>query len=135
MQRVALNRDDIDRLRIVRVNGDREAEVAGQIATDLAPVVAAVVAAHDVPVLLHVERVRPARMNRDIVHAVSNVGDRIGDVIGPQALVDRLPRPAAILGPECARRGDSADDAVFIRRIDDDRVQAQSAGARRPISR
>jgi hypothetical protein len=41
----------------VRVHVDREAEVGGQIAADLLPAVAGVVAAHNVPMLLHEEYV------------------------------------------------------------------------------
>ena len=60
---VALDRHDVDRLRLVRVHVDREAEVGRQVAADLAPGVAGVVAAHHVPVLLHEEHVRGARVH------------------------------------------------------------------------
>ncbi len=54
---VALDGDDVDGFGLVGVDVDDEAEVGGQIAADLVPVVAGVVGAHDVPVLLHEERV------------------------------------------------------------------------------
>ena len=57
--RVAGDRDDVDRLRLVGVDVDDEPEVGGQVAADLLPRLAGVVAAHDVPVLLHEQRLRP----------------------------------------------------------------------------
>src|SRR5205823_14441068 len=48
----------LDRLRLVRVHVDREAEVGRQIATHLVPRLAGIVAAHHVPVLLHEQRLR-----------------------------------------------------------------------------
>ena len=53
MSPIALDRDDVNRLRLVRVNVDHEAEIGGQIAADLAPGVAGIIAAHHVPMLLH----------------------------------------------------------------------------------
>src|SRR5947207_2664695 len=46
---VALDGDDVDGLRLVRVHVDREPEVARQIPAHLLPRYAGVVAAHDVP--------------------------------------------------------------------------------------
>ena len=60
MLRVALDRHDVDRLRLVRVHVDREAEIGRQVAADFVPRVAGVVAAHHVPVLLHEQHVRAA---------------------------------------------------------------------------
>ena len=78
---VALDRHDVDRLRLVRVDVDDEAEIGRQIAADLVPVIAGVVAAHHVPVLLHEERVGPRRVHRDAVDAVADFGVRIGNVL------------------------------------------------------
>ena len=50
---VALDGDDVNRLRLVRVNVDDEAEIGRQIAADFCPLIAGVVGAHHVPVLLH----------------------------------------------------------------------------------
>ena len=70
---VALDRHDVDRLRLVRVDGDREAEVGGQVPAHLLPGVAAVVAPHHVPVLLHEQRVGPRRVHRDPVDAMADL--------------------------------------------------------------
>ena len=56
--RVAEDRHDIDGLGLVCVNGDRETEIGRQIAAHLRPRLASVVAATNVPMLLHEDRVR-----------------------------------------------------------------------------
>ena len=78
---VALDRDDVDGVRLVRVNVDREPEVGRQVAADLVPRLAGVVAAHDVPVLLHEQHVRTRRVHGDAVNAVADLGSRVGDVL------------------------------------------------------
>ena len=81
MLRIALDRHDVDRFRLVRMNVDRESEIGRQIAADLMPRIARVVAAHDVPVFLHEQRVRPRRMHRDAMHAVTDLRVRIRECI------------------------------------------------------
>ena len=76
---VARDRDDVDRVRLVGVHGDREAEVARQVAADLLPGVTAIVAAHHVPVLLHEQHIWARRVPRDPVDAVADLGLRVGD--------------------------------------------------------
>ena len=90
--RIALDRHDVDGVRLVRMHRHRETEIAGQIAADFEPRVAGIVAAHHVPVLLHEERLGPRRMHRDAVHAVADFGLRVGDVLRMQAAVDGPPR-------------------------------------------
>src|SRR5436190_17006727 len=100
---VALDGDNVDGLRLVGVHVDHEPEVGGQIPTDLAPRVAGVVRAQDVPVFLHEQHVGPRAVQRDAVHAVADLGVRIGNVLRVQAAVDRLPRLAAVVGAELDR--------------------------------
>ena len=94
--------------------------------------VAAVVAAHHVPVLLHVQHVGRRRVHRDAVHAVPDLGVAVGDAFGVQTAVRGLPRLAAVVGAEHAGRRDRDEHAVGVGRIDHDRVQAHAAGARLP---
>src|SRR5690606_29771225 len=70
--RVAQDRHDVDRLRLMGMHGDREAEVRGEVAAHLPPALAGVVAPADVPVLLHEERFGTGRVHRDLVDAVSD---------------------------------------------------------------
>ncbi len=81
MERVARDRDDVDRFGLVGVDFDREAEVGGQVAADFVPLVAGVVGAHDVPVLLHEEDVWARGVHGDAVDAVADFGVRVGDVL------------------------------------------------------
>src|SRR5207249_386148 len=76
---VALDGDHVDGLRLVGVDVYDETEVGGQVATDLAPGVATVVAAHHVPVLLHEQDVGPRRVHGHVVDAVADLGVRVGD--------------------------------------------------------
>ena len=128
MFRVALDRHDIDRLRLVRVHVDHESEVGRQVAADLLPQLAGVVAPHDVPVLLHEQYVRARSVHRDAVNAVADFRFRRRDALGLQSTVDRSPRRAGVVGPERARRGDGDEDPFGIARIQKNRVQAQPAG-------
>src|SRR5947207_14115805 len=103
---VALDRDNVYRLRLVRMHVNRKTEVGGQIAADFFPVVARVVRAHHVPVLLHEEDARTLRMHSDVVYAVSDLGVGIGNVLRLQSPINRLPAFAAIVSAKCARGGD-----------------------------
>src|SRR5207342_2412831 len=85
MFRVALDGHDVDGFRLVRVDVDDKAEVRGQVAADFVPVVAGIVAAHDVPVLLHEEHAGARRIHGDAVHAMANLGGGVGHDFGPQS--------------------------------------------------
>ncbi len=50
---VALDGYNVNRLRFVSVDVDYESKVGRQIPADLLPQIAGIIAAHDVPVLLH----------------------------------------------------------------------------------
>jgi hypothetical protein len=101
--RVALDRDDVDGVRLVGVYGDGEAEIAGQVTADLLPGVAGVVTAHHVPMLLHEQHVRARRVHGNIVDAVAHLGLRIGQlVLGVQAVGRRTPGLSAAIRVEGA---------------------------------
>src|SRR5208337_5049897 len=51
--RVALDRDDIDRLRVMGVNCDRKSEICRQVTTYLLPRFTCIIAPHHIPMLLH----------------------------------------------------------------------------------
>src|SRR5262249_10030262 len=59
-------------------------------------------------------------------------GGGLGDVVRAQALVDRLPALAAVVGPEGPGRRDRDVHAVFLRGVDQDRMEAHAAGAGHP---
>jgi hypothetical protein len=117
----------------VRVHVDREAEVAGQVAAHLVPGAAGVVAAHDVPVLLHEQRVRARRVHRELVHAVPDLRLLGGDLTGLQALVDGQPAGAAVVGAEGTGGADGGEDAPLVGGVQQDRVQAQPARTGLPL--
>src|ERR1019366_8168932 len=131
--RVALDGDDVDRFGLVGVDVNHESEVGGQVATDFFPVVARVVRAHHVPVLLHEEHVRPFGMHGDVMHAVSDLGILVWDILRPQPAVDRLPSRASVVGAEGARRRDGYVHPPRITGIKNDGVQAHAARSRLPF--
>jgi hypothetical protein len=55
--RVAGDRDDVDGAGLMGVHVDGEPEVGRQVPGDLSPGLAGIVAAHDIPVLLHEQHV------------------------------------------------------------------------------
>ena len=132
MLRVAGDRDHVDGVRLVRVHVDREPEVGRQVPADLVPRLARVIAAHDVPVLLHVQHRRAGRMHREAVHAVPHLRAGVRDARRSQAVVDRPPGLAAVIGPERPRRRDRGEHPARRGRVQDDRVQAHPARARLP---
>ncbi len=77
MLRVAFDRHDVNGFWFVGMHGDREAEIARQIAADFVPQIAGVVAAHHIPVLLHEEHIRTGGVHGEVVNAVTNLGGRI----------------------------------------------------------
>ena len=65
--------------------------------------------------------------------AVADLALLVRELAGAEALVDRLPSLAAIIRAECAGRGDRDDDPARVFGADQDRVQAEAAGARLPV--
>src|SRR5439155_4207499 len=59
---VALDRHYVNSLRLVGVHVDYKAEISWQIAADLSPIIAGIVAAHYVPVFLHEEDIGSRRV-------------------------------------------------------------------------
>ena len=111
---------------------DREPEVGRQVPADLMPGLAAVVAAHDVPVLLHEQHLRPVRVHCQPVHAVPDLGVRVRDALGLQPPVDRPPALARVVGPERASGRDRREHPARRGWVEQDRVQAHPARARLP---
>src|SRR6185369_10766987 len=129
---VTLDGNDVDGIGLVRVYVDDEAEVGRKIAADFLPVVAGVVAAHNVPVLLHEERVGTRVVHGDVVDAVSDLGVGIGDVLRAEAAIDGLPADTAVVGAESARSGDGDVHTLVVGGIEDDGVKAHAAGTGLP---
>src|SRR5947209_7908129 len=130
---IALDGDNVDGLRLVRVHLNDKPEVSGQVAADLLPGVAGVVTAHDVPVLLHEQDTRARFVHGNVMNAVTDLRVRVGDVLGAQAAVDRLPCLAAVIGAEGACGGDGNVDPARVLGIQDNGVQAHAPGAGLPF--
>src|SRR5438128_3905188 len=130
---VTLNRNDVDGVWFVRVHVDREAEVGRQIAADLPPRLAGVVAAHHVPVLLHEQHARTRAVHRDAVNTVADLCSGVRDVLRMQAAVDRLPSFPGVVAAERARSRDRDENPPGMARIQNNRVQAHPAGPRLPF--
>ena len=71
-------------------------------------------------------------MHRETVHAVTHLGLLVRDAGGLQPAIRRPPRAAAVVAPKDAGRRDRRVDAPGTPRIQQDRVEAQTAGARLP---
>src|SRR5947208_9926231 len=133
MLRIALDRYDVNRFRLMRMDVDRKSEIARQITADLMPRSARVIAAHHVPMLLHEQRVRARRMHRDPMHAVTDLRVRVRNVLRVQPAIDRLPCFPAVFGAKRAGRRDCAVNSLRIFWIEKDCVQTHAAGARLPF--
>src|SRR2546428_7701725 len=82
---------------------------------------------------LHEQRVGTRWMHRDMMHAVTHLRVRIGNVLRMQAVIDRPPSLAAIVGAERARGRYCDEHSLSIFRMEQNRVQTHSASAPLPL--
>ena len=130
---IALDGNDVNGFRFVRVNVYREAEVGRQIAADLAPLFASVVGAQHVPVFLHEQHVRARWVHGNAMNAMSDFDIRVGKfVLRLQSAVHRFPGFAAVISAEGACRRDGDENPVRVLRIEKDRMHGHAARAGLP---
>src|SRR5262249_7905820 len=135
----ALERDHVGDIGVARVGADRKAEVGGQALRDLGPGAGAVIAAIGAPVSLGVKAGAGAGRAHQVVDALADfrvhVDARV--VLGEDVLqtgVAWLPGCAGIVTTEDARRGDRDPHPARGFWVKDDRVDDETAGARRPAA-
>jgi hypothetical protein len=113
---------------------NREPEVGRQVATDLMPRIASVVAPHHVPVLLHEQDVGSRRMQGQAMHAMADLGRRIGNhPLGPQTPVLRRPGLPRVVSAEHPGGRDGDEHPVQIARVREHRVQTHPPSPRLPL--
>src|SRR5258708_4800683 len=78
---IALDGDDVNGFRFMRVNVNRKTEVRRQIAADVSPHISGVVAPQYVPVLLHEQNARARRMHGDAVNAMAHFRIRVRKLV------------------------------------------------------
>jgi hypothetical protein len=83
MLRIALDRYHIDGFRFMSVDINDESEIGRQIAADFFPRIPAVVASHDVPMLLHEQHIGTRAMHGDMMNTVADFGGGIRNKLGP----------------------------------------------------
>ena len=110
----------------------RKTKITGQVAANLPPGVATVVAAHHVPVLLHEQHIASGWVPSDPVHAVADLGIRIGDALRAQAAVGRAPGLSGIVTAKNPCGGDGDVQTIGVRWVEENGVYAHPAGARLP---
>src|SRR5581483_5602604 len=122
----AVDRDDVERLGVVRMDGGGEAEVARQSLRDLRPRLSRVVGAvhADMVLLVHPLRVRGAD---ELVDAEADVFV-VARPVAPQPLVARRPRGAAVVRLERADTLDDREEVVRVVRVGDEAGDAEVAG-------
>ena len=72
-------------------------------------------------------------MHRQPVHAVADFSRRIGHELRVHPAIDRRPRLPGVLRAKRAGGGDGNEYPLGIRRIDENRMETQSARARLPV--
>src|SRR5579884_610168 len=130
---IAFDRHDVDGFRLVRMHGQRKPEIARQIAAHLLPAGTTVVAAHHIPVLLHVEYLRACGMTGDPMDAMADLRLGIGQIARLQAAVQRLPAPSAVGGAENTGGGDGYPQTRRVGFIEQNGVQAEPARPGMPV--
>src|SRR4029453_5409181 len=96
---VGVQRDDPGGVGVAGVGDHGEAEVARHPVGHVLPVVAAVVAAVQAPVVLEVQPVLAAAGRGDLVDALAELRVLVGQEHGADAVVAGLPAAPAVLGP------------------------------------
>src|SRR5690606_27175927 len=115
---VTVERQEVERLALARMDCRREAEGGRQPLLYALPCPAAVLAAVHAAVVLLVEKIAAARRLHEAVHALAEFGIALvlWHEIGTGAFVARLPRPTTVLSIEDAGRRDADPDAGFVGR-------------------
>src|SRR5439155_737513 len=142
-----LERHDVHRIGVVRVDDDGKSEVRRQSFGDRSPRVAVVVAPQHADVrprpagpgpirppavVLDVEPAGRVVVPRDLVHALTELGIGIGCEAGADALIGRPERFAAVLAQIVAA---GRDAEVHAAPVANDRVHAEPAVAGLPLAR
>src|SRR5690606_9578649 len=131
--RIALYRYHVDSFRIMSMHINHKTEIGRQVSGHFVPPLPGIIAAHDVPVLLHEQDVRSTLVHGNAMHTMTDFSGRIGYVFRMEALIDSTPRLATIVCAERAGCGDGDVDAVGIVGIDEDGVQAHPSCTRCPL--
>src|SRR5262249_9754977 len=119
---------------LARVDDQREAEVRGKLAPDVAPRVAGVVASVDAPVVLQEERARPARAEPHLVDALPELRRLVAGREGrPDPRGPWPPRAPAVRRAVDAAGGGRHAHAVAVRGVGDDGVEAEAPAPRLPL--
>ena len=98
------------------------------VALEPLPALAAVVRAVDAAVVLLPQPLRPAGVDEQLVHALTELREGLREEVGRRALIRGRERLAAVLAPEDTRRGDADVHPRRLVRVERDRVAAHPAG-------
>src|SRR5581483_10297239 len=123
----------IKRFGMMRIKGQREAEIRGQRASHIDPVITRVQAFIYATVILLIKYVRLCGMLEQAVDALPKFRIALWLKIGTRILIDELPAFPAIIGAQAAYCGDTHPHAITITRISHDRMQAEPSRARTPL--
>src|SRR5262245_9165925 len=96
---VRSQRKDEHRLRLTRMNHDRESEVTRQAVRDRCPLVTAVIGAVNPAMVLREDPVRYVGMGRDLVYALPELGPRVRRMQRDDADIRWIPGLTLVIGP------------------------------------
>ena len=82
---------------------------------------------------LHEEYARAQGTHGDVVNAVADFGVLVGNILGPQSAVNRLPAFASVVTAEGARCGDGDPHPLRIAGVKNNGMQAHAACPRLPF--
>src|SRR5439155_12486558 len=137
--RRGLERNDVDRVGVVRMHDPGKAEVGGKSLADRSPRMAVIIAAQDTntrvvgktAVVLHVQPARHVRVASDLVHALTELDEGIGEETGADAFVSGRECRAAIFANVMAAGRDTEMHTIPVAQ---DRVHAEPAVAGLPLA-
>ena len=133
--RIAVERQEEQRVRVAGMGGGGKAEARGQALLDARPAAAAILASVHAAMVLLVEPVGHARRHGQVVHALAGLGVALllGQEVAARAAVAGLPGPAAVRGVEHAAGRDRDPELLRVLGMGHQRVQDQPAAAGLPV--
>src|ERR1700720_2817785 len=110
-------RHDVHAVRIVWVHQHRETKIRGHPTRDVLPRITPVIGAVQPPVVLQEQSLGPRFMERNLMHALSELWIFLWQEPHTYSIVARLPRGPPILGAVNTSDRHSHVHAVFVARV------------------
>ena len=126
-------RQHVEGIWVLGMDTQHKTKSGRQTLRNVPPVLAAVVAAVNTAVVLLVQRVESRRVSQHFVGALTELGQGVRREVGPHAAVAKVPTLTAVFRAKHAHGRHSNPHPVWILRVENHAVQAQSSQPKLPL--